>query len=93
MSDAEKTISLLQARRTTQTAWQPIKLQIAIIKLLAQGKPISARQVAESVDDPVEFVTTAFMQLQQGGCEFNTHGELIGSALTLTPTRHKLEVA
>ena len=60
--------------------------------LLARGKPVSAQALADELGDPVEFMVSALHQMQQMGAEFNDKGELIGSALTLTPTNHHLSV-
>jgi alkylmercury lyase len=68
------------------------KLNLAVTKLLAEGQPVSAQRIAAFIGDPMEFVTTSLSQMYEGGCEFNERGELMGNALTLTPTRHQLEV-
>ncbi len=92
MSELEMTIKLLQATRNQEIPPERARFQLTMTRLLAQGIPVSARQLAEGLGVPVESVATAFQRLQQGGCEFNDKGELIGAALTLTPTRHHFQV-
>ena len=92
MSQLEATITLLQGTSNRGIRSENAKLQLTMTRLLAKGAPVSAQALAQALGEPVEFVSTAFQQLQRGGCEFNERGELIGSALTLTPTRHRLEV-
>ncbi len=92
MPDLAETIELLQHRRGRELPPESARFCLAYTRLLAEGKPVSAQQLAEAVGDPVELVTTAFNQMQQGGSEFNEKGELTGAALTFTPTRHQFEV-
>lgn len=88
MSELTQTIELLQARRGRDMPKETADFIVSYTHLLAQGKPVSAQQLADDLGDPVEFMTTAFQQMQQIGAEFNEAGELIGSALTLSQTRH-----
>lgn len=92
MSELDMTIQLFQARRNREIPPDSARFQLTMTRLLAQGKPVSVQQLAKELDAPAEFVSTAFQQLRQGGCEFNDRGELIGAALTLTPTRHQFRV-
>jgi hypothetical protein len=39
-------------------------VQLAATKLLAEGKPVSAQQVSNAIGEPVEFIVTAFDQMQ-----------------------------
>jgi alkylmercury lyase len=91
MSTLEATIELLKQRRGEPHP-QEARLQIALTRLLAKGKPISAQQLATATDQPAEFITPVLEQMWQKGCEFNTQGELIGAALTLTATHHQFIV-
>ena len=92
MSDLEATIRLFQSRRSNEMTPGQAKFQLALTKLLAEGKPVSAQRLSDLIGDPVEFVVTSLQQMQASGCEFNEKGELIGCALTLTPTRHQIKV-
>ena len=93
MSELAKTIELLQVRRNQGGSPESARFTLTLTRLLAEGKPVSASQLTTELDDPVEFVTISLNQMQQSGAEFNDKGELIGSALTLTPTRHHFEVS
>ena len=92
MSELTKTTELLRSRRRGDMSPESAEFALAYTRLLARGKPVSAKELAQEIGDPVEFVTTALHQMQQGGAEFNEKGELIGAALTLTPTNHQFEV-
>lgn len=92
MSILEKMIEQLQHRRQQDLPAETAEFIVAYIRLLAEGKPVSAQRLANELGDPVEFIVTAFQQMQQIGTEFNEQGELIGAALTLSPTRHQFVV-
>lgn len=92
MSELAKTTELLRARRSADMSPESAEFALAYTRLLARGKPLSAQELAQEIGDPVEFVVTALHQMQEGGAEFNDKGELIGAALTLSPTNHQFEV-
>lgn len=92
MSELAKTIDLLRARRQGDMPPETAEFIATYTRLLAKGEPVSARQLADELGDPVAFVTTALHQMQQSGAELNAKGELIGAALTLTPTEHRFTV-
>ena len=85
MSDLTKTLKLLQHRRPQEIPPESARFTLTLTRLLSEGNPVSAQQLAEMLGDPVEFIITAFQQMHQNGAEFNANGELIGAALTLTP--------
>jgi alkylmercury lyase len=88
MSDLATTIELLQSRRGGDMPPATAEFVIAYTRLLARGKPVSAQALADELSEPVEFMVTALHQMQQTGAELNDKGELIGAALTLSPTNH-----
>lgn len=92
MSDLTKTIELLKGRRGGDMPRETAKFIVAYTRLLAQGKPVSAHTLANELGDPVEVMVTALHQMKQMGAELNDKGELIGVALTLTPTSHHFRV-
>lgn len=92
MSVLSKTTDLLRARQSDDMSPESARFVLAYTGLLARGKPVSAQALAREIGDPVEFVVTALHQMQESGAEFNDKGELIGAALTLTPTNHHFEV-
>lgn len=82
---------ILRARQNTPTR-ESAAFSRHILLLLAEGEPVTPERLAETLGQPVEFVRTTFATLQDCGCEFNEQGALIGDALTLTPTRHRVRV-
>lgn len=63
----------------------------SMLRLLAEGQPISARQLADKLTVPLETIESAFEQVRKGGYEFDDQGNLVGAALTLNPTRHQVK--
>jgi alkylmercury lyase len=78
--------------RQTVFAGASALLSRQILKLLAEGEPVTPERLAEVSGQPMEFIRTTFAALQNCGCELNEQGALIGDALTLTPTPHRFRV-
>lgn len=64
----------------------------AMLQLLVEGHPVSARQVAERLSLPLDSIESAFEKVRKGGYEFDEDGNLVGAALTLNPTPHQFKV-
>lgn len=62
-----------------------------MVKMLAEGLPVSAPLVTDRLAIPVENIKAAFEKVRKGGYEFDEDGSLVGAALTLNPTRHHLK--
>jgi alkylmercury lyase len=60
------------------------------IRLLAEGRPVTLEQLAAAADWSVEDVEGALAA--QTSAERDDQGRLVGLALTLRPTRHRLTV-
>lgn len=69
-----------------------MKVTDTMLQMLAEGRPVSARQVAEKLSVPVENIEAAFEKVRKGGYEFDEDGNLVGAALTLNPTRHQFNL-
>ena len=66
------------------------ELGLCILRLLANGRPISSEQLAVSLGRSHDEVTVALRQLPN--VEFDRQGEIVGSGLSLLPTSHRFEV-
>jgi alkylmercury lyase len=87
----ETIIEQLRYRRSKPTP-ETAAFQRAILRNIADGKPVSAAKIAADTGWPVEAVQERFVQMRLGGCEFNAEGALIGVALTQKPTHHHVYV-
>lgn len=63
-----------------------------LLRLLSEGKPVSAERYAAVVNLSVGQIQEEFEQARVSGAEFDEDGNLIGNALTLKPTRHHFKV-
>ena len=63
-----------------------------LLRLLAEGRPIAAEDLAARADLPLEVVVGAFEQIRKQGGEFDEAGRVVGNALTLNPTPHRFAV-
>ena len=84
-------IEVLKARQQIVTP-QSAAFSRQILKLLAEGEPVTPERLAEALGQPIEFIRTTFATLRNCGCELNEQGALIGDALTLTPTPHHFRI-
>jgi alkylmercury lyase len=69
-----------------------MKLTTSFLQILSEGQPVSAAQLAQRVDLPIEQIEAVFEQFAARGGEFDADGNLVGAALTLNPTPHRFRV-
>jgi alkylmercury lyase len=62
------------------------------IRLLAEGQPVSAGQLATTSQLSPAEVDDSLSQLNKCGCEFDDTGSLVGAVLSLNPTSHQFQV-
>jgi alkylmercury lyase len=84
-------IDILMARKTVLSP-DSAQLSLHILELLAEAQPVSPERLAEKSGQSVEMIRSSFAALQNCGCEFNEQGDLIGDALTLSPTHHRFRI-
>ena len=63
-----------------------------LLKLLTEGYPVSAAQLAELSGLPLKQIEAAFNRFEIAGGEFDNNGNLVGAALTLNPTPYRFRV-
>ena len=67
-----------------------LRLQVLALQLLAEGNPVSPERLARAWDMPLEQVNAIFEQAgAQGTLQLDDAGNMVGSAISLTPTNHK----
>ncbi|MFQ5433312.1 MAG: organomercurial lyase [Anaerolineae bacterium] len=69
-----------------------VDLQIGLLQLLANGRPVSAAEAVAQTGFPTDEIRTLFEKLAEHGAEFDTEGRLTGIALSLNPTPHRFRV-
>lgn len=69
-----------------------LKLSTSLLRLLAEGRPVPAVQVAEQTGLSLGQVQAIFDHFATQGGEFDEDRNLIGAALTLNPTSHRFIV-
>lgn len=68
------------------------QFRVELLHLLAKGKPVSPEELAEATSVPIEEIHSALDEFAMKGGEFNEEGHVVGAALTLNPTPHRLRV-
>lgn len=64
-----------------------------LLRLLAEGQPVTAENLATRAALPLEVVVEALREIKKKGGEFDEAGRVVGDALTLRPTPHRLLVS
>ena len=62
------------------------------LRLLADGRPVAATDVATVTGEPVAAVEAWLARMDAAGYELDEQGRLVGAALTLRPTAHRIRV-
>lgn len=86
----DEAIALLKGRG--QHTAESARFQRILVQSLAEGHPITIREMAEKTGYPMDTIEDAFRRMRAGGYEFNEQDELVGAALTQIPTRHHFYV-
>lgn len=63
-----------------------------LLKFLAEGKPISPQMLTEKANLRAKTTESIFKQMANGAAELDEKGNLVGLALSLTPTPHHFRV-
>jgi len=69
----------------------PHRFELQTLRLLAEGKPVSAVMIGSKLDIPLTIAQSVFEASREKG-EWDGDGRLVGSALTLIPTPHRFRV-
>lgn len=68
-----------------------MRVTFQTIQALAEGHPLSAEQLAEMWQMPIEQVRSILKQgAGKGSAELDSNGNLIGAVLTTVPTNHRI---
>ena len=81
-----------RAGDATRETRKRAEMRARILRLLAEGRPVSASLLASGTGLSHEAIGRVFGQLRAGGAEFDDDGSLVGLALTLNPTPHSFQV-
>jgi alkylmercury lyase len=70
-----------------------LRVTIRTMQALAEGEPVSADQLAESWEMPVEQTRMVLEQAAASGrAEVDDRGDLVGGVLSLVPTPHRISM-
>lgn len=71
-------------------SWERMEYFLPLMRLLANGEPISTEHLAMILGRPVEEVTDALRQFED--VVFDEGGRMVGAGLSLLPTPYRFEV-
>src|SRR5579875_2380557 len=83
----EELVEQLAQRWLQQRAWQRLRDQLPLLRLLALGEPVSWGQLAEELGEPVERVHARLGSWEE--LVVDEHGRILGAGLSLEPTPYR----
>jgi alkylmercury lyase len=83
----EELVEQLAQRWLQQRAWQRLRDQLPLLRLLALGEPVSWGQLAEELGEPVERVHARLGSWEE--LVVDEHGRILGAGLSLVPTPYR----
>lgn len=92
LADGDEDVDSSGARREARfiSRFDGFELLPHLVRLLAEGRPVGPRQVAEAAGRPVDEVQ-GFLRAQ-AGTDWDEDGRIAGFGLTLRPTPHRFVV-
>jgi alkylmercury lyase len=69
-----------------------LRMLTQVVRALAEGRPLTPARLAEATGVPFDAVQRLVPSLERTGLEFDAERNLLGAALTLRPTPHRLRL-
>src|SRR5437899_1810223 len=90
MSFSETRVGSLALDIANSGSWERMAYFLPLIRLLADGAPVSREQLATALERPSEEVTEVLRQLED--IVYDEDGRIVGAGLSLLPTPYRFEV-
>lgn len=90
MSLSETRLDHLALAIANSNSWERMTYFLPIMRLLANGDPVSREQLATALNRPVDEVTKVLRQFED--VVFDEDGRIVGAGLSLLPTPYRFEV-
>jgi alkylmercury lyase len=83
----EELVEQLARRWLQQRAWQRLRDQLPLLRLLARGEPVSWEELADALGEPVERVRARLGTWEE--LALDEHGRICGAGLSVVPTPYR----
>ena len=90
MSLSETRVEHLAIAIAASLSWERMTYFLPLVRLLADGDPVSREQLATALKRPVADVTDALRQFEE--IVSDEEGRIVGAGLSLLPTPYRFEV-
>lgn len=90
--DLEQIIQAWEESKQGSYALESAKATQFVLQSIASGKPVSAEAFAAHLGFELKEARILMRKSRMAGADFDDEGRMIGNALTLRPTSHRLEV-
>lgn len=90
--DLEQIIQAWEESKQGNYALESVRATDFVLQSIASGNPVSAEAFAAHLGFELKEARILMRKSRMAGADFNDEGHMIGNALTLQPTSHRLEV-
>ena len=90
MKMSETNLDHLAITIANTQSWERMTYFLPLIRLLANGEPVSKEQLATALTQPADAVTEALRQFDD--IIYDEEGRIVSAGLSLLPTPHRFEV-
>ena len=90
--DLEQIIQAWENSKQGNYALESVRASDFVLQSIASGKPVSAEEFATNLGFGLKDTQILMRRSRMSGADFDDEGRMIGNALTLRPTSHRLEI-
>jgi len=91
-SDFENIIQAWENSKQGNYSPESVRASDFVLQSIASGKPVSAEKLATNIGFSLKETQILMRRSRKSGADFDDEGQMIGNALTLRPTSHRLEI-
>ena len=90
--DLEQIIQAWENSKQGNYALESVRASDFVLQSIASGNPVSAEEFASNLGFSLKETQILMRRSRRSGADFDDEGRMIGNALTLRPTSHRLEI-
>ena len=90
--DFEQIVQAWEESKEGRYALEAVRASEFVLQSIASGNPISAEEFANNLGFSLKETQILMQGSRKSGADFDDKGRMIGNALTLRPTAHRLEI-
>lgn len=90
--DFDQIVQAWQDSKEGRYALESVRASDFVLQSIASGNPVSAEELATNLGFGLKETQILMRRSRKSGADFDDEGRMIGNALTLRPTSHRLEI-